>query len=904
MASFDFEEQETNPTDVPRYWYRAQATRGTEAAQRFPAWTEAKLTYTAEGGLAYEGLGSVELPTRGGNTALTLSPGVVPVFSDADYLVSCKVQTRRMRHAAAFIVARLLDQAGKVIEGAEFRSPPARSEGSWTRLSVGVPGSVARAAYLQVELLVLQPHEFAPSSLGQHQIWSEDFNASAFFDLVEVSQPPRVELSTHDGSNIILAGEAPEIVATVRDLTGESLTSKLRLLDIQGREVDATSMEVGAGLHGQSWKPRTTGYGWYRCVLDVFAGGVRVGGSFLDLAYVKEVPEGLPHLQDPDDAATRQFRADRDRLGIALLDGSADSLAMLPGIAARLDAKHLSLPVLTQALTPQTLAAHTKSLMRTIDLLLADGRQMTLCLGPVPSSIAESLHLSPRDAWAFAQADRTIWTPYVTTLMDRYGQRVNHWQIGRYEDAFGSEASPSLMTDAMKVQRELSTLVAGARVLIPVEAAASLLPGPAPATVGTTVATDPVSSPEQLAAYFKSIGTASVGSIPDSLVLRNLPIDDYGRVAAAAECVKRLVMFWQHGLSSESQSDGIRLDLAQPWTVDRMRTPRVSPSVEIPAWINAANRLCGRRIAGTFPAPNGVVCLILVPATEALASRGGALVLWNETARSQDSFLQSPLGQGDLRVVDLFGNSTPAPMTRSTLGGEEVRVQATRDPVFIEGIDVNLARFLAGLTLAPTLLESSNSRHDLELTIENPWPTGLSGTITILQPGGSDAATRDRGWRVSPRTFSVSVPAGEVARLPFTVSFSPAEEMGPKDFVMEVKLSADKPYKAFELTRQVQVGMADLSLDLTSISRGEDLIIEAAVSNKGSASRTLALTAYAPDQPRSKATINDLAGGTQTIRRFSYKGSRAQLAGKRIVVAVGDPVNDAQLTRSIEISEP
>jgi hypothetical protein len=224
--------------------------------------------------------------------------------------------------------------------------------------------------------------------------------------------------------------------------------------------------------------------------------------------------------------------------------------------------------------------------------------------------------------------------------------------------------------------------------------------------------------------------------------------------------------------------------------------------------------------------------------------------------------------------------------------------------VFIEGIDVNLARFLAGLTLAPTLLESSNARHDLELTIENPWPTGLSGTITILQPGGSDAATRDRGWRVSPRTFSVSVPAGEVARLPFTVSFSPAEEMGPKDFVMEVKISADKPYKAFEITRQLQVGMADLSLDLTCISRGDDLIVEAAVSNKGAASRTLALTAYAPDQPRSKATINDLAGGTQTIRRFSYKGSRAQLAGKRIVIAVGDPVNDAQLTRSIEISEP
>ncbi len=904
VASFGFEEQTTNPTDVPQYWYRPRTAHGNAVQDRFPAWNEAKLSYTTEGGQARTGEGSVILPTRGGNTAMSLSPGVIPVFADADYRVSCHIKTQRMRHAAAFLVARLLDQRGHLIDGAEFRSLPIRSDGTWVPVSVGVPGGIPAAAYLQIELLVLQPRDYAPAALGTHQIWGEDFDAAAYFDDIEVNQPPRVELSTRTASNILTSEQAPEILATVRDLTGEALTTTLRIVDEQGREIDRGSLAVGSGIDSESWRPKITRYGWYRCILDVFAGDHRVGGSYLDFAYVDNVPEGLPRMDDPDDPATQLFKADRDGFGIAVIDGTPESLGLLGSMAAHMDARHYSIPVMTSSLTTATLGQHTTSLMRSLDVLLADARRVTLCLGPVPDALAETLHLTSNDAWTLAQQDRAIWTPYITTLMDRYGQRINHWQVGRFTDAFGANASPSLMGEALKVQKELSSLVAGARVLIPVEAAASLLPGPTPATVGTTITADSLTTADQVTTYLRSLEGTSVGAMPDALVMPALPLEDYGRVAAASECVKRMIRFWESGRGSSFDSDQLRYDIEQPWTVDRLRIPRVSPSVEAPAWINTANRLAGRRIVGSFPAPDGVVCLILVPASEALASRGGALILWNESAVDADAVLQSPLGQGDIRVVDLYGNSTPAPHAKSSLGGEEVRVKAGRAPVFIEGIDVHLAKFLAGFKLSPTLLESNNSRHDLELVVENPWPSGISGTITILRPGGSDSATRDRGWRVSPRTFSIALGAGEATRIPFNVSFSPAEEMGPKQFVMEVKLSADKQYRPFEVTRQVNVGMADMSLDLSYIARGNDLIIEAAVSNRGTTNRTLAMTAYAPDQPRSKASISELAGGTQTIRRFSYKGALGQLSGKRIVITVGDPGNDAQLTRSIIISAP
>jgi hypothetical protein len=168
--------------------------------------------------------------------------------------------------------------------------------------------------------------------------------------------------------------------------------------------------------------------------------------------------------------------------------------------------------------------------MRSLDVLLADARRVTLCIGPVPDSLAETLHLASTDAWMLAQQDRAIWTPYVATLMDRYGQRINHWQVGRFTDAFGANASPALMGEALKVQKELSTLVAGARVLIPVETAASLLPGPAPATVGTTITSDSLTTADQVTTYLRSLEGMSVGSMPDALVMPSLPVDEYGRV--------------------------------------------------------------------------------------------------------------------------------------------------------------------------------------------------------------------------------------------------------------------------------------------------------------------------------------------------------------------------------------
>ncbi len=910
VANFTFEEQKTNPGDIPQNWYRGQDDPQGIRRDRFPYWNGAKLSYVSEGGEAFNSDGSVELPSRGGNTSLILEAGVIPVFADADYVVNVRVMTRHISSARAFIIARLLDARGKPLPIAEFRSDAIISEGTWKPITVGVPGGVAGSTFLQLELQVLQAKEFAENPMGNLQIWKEDLGGSAFFDDITVMQPPRVEIHTESPTNILKGDKPASLFVNVRDLTGEALNAHVELIDHTGKLLDSTNFRVDSGLINNEWKPKLAGFGWYRAKLDVLAGNRRVGGSYTDFVYIEPRTdlgdESSGALSQDSASSVAAIKEDRTAFGIVTGEVDTESLALLPEAASRLDARHFALPVLYPDLTPLTQPRHTAALIDALSLLLAEGHILQLCVGPVPTQLAPALHLSARDGWALGQANPAAWTPLIAPIMDRFGQRIDTWQFGRYFDTFGVDASPALVTEALKARKQLASLVSGARVIIPLDMSAHLLTGPLPANVATMALADPHLTRDQLGSFMRAATDAhDTIAPPDALVISRLPEEGFSRADAAAECAKRMVEYWRLSHSSDmSAIRDVRLDLEQPWHLEHFREPRLSPTVEVAAWTSTIERLAGRRITGTFPAAKGVVCMVLSPATDTAADRGGALVLWNESCLPALAVLQAPLGGSGIRVVDVFGNATPATFVRNELGEEEVRVTATSSPVFIEGIDINLARFIAGIKISPTLLECNNSRHELELTIENPWRTGITGTLTLLRPGGGDISSREKGWRVAPRSFNLSAAAGETLRIPFAVSFSPAEEMGPRDFVFTAKLAAEKAYKPVLITRQLEIGLSDLALELTSSvvgAKNNDLIIEATIANRGKLKRTLAITTYAPDMPRSKATISELAPGTQTQRRFSFAQSYELIRGKRVVVTVGDAGSEAQLTRSILI---
>lgn len=909
---FDFEEARTNPFPVPRFWRRAQGdAAGVTGAPRpgFPLWNQAALDYR----IAARGQGSLRLAVNGGSACLRLEPGVLPIFPSADYTVSAMIRTDGVEHSRARLVVRFLDNANRPIPGSEAAGDFVGRTDGWTPVTVQAPGDFEHAAYLQVDLELLQPARFREPTLGAHQVFPEDFAAAAWFDDVTVAQLPRITLSTQTPANVVVHPLEPELRLGVRDLAGESLRARTTVYDLDGRVVDADERAVGMGLAAWTWTPRVEALGWYRASLEVLSGPTRVGTASVDFVW-------LP----PEPRAGRALSADRARFGLVLERPPQGRQADTIALADRSGVGTLTLPVWHADLTARTAAAEVQHLLPLVEHAMRRGTRMGFTLSRVPSTLVAELHVAPDDPLAVFTHPESAWGPYLLAFLDKYGQSVQHWQIGLP----GGPATPRWSAVAVNLDRAekvLASLVPGPVVSVPwpaeaaIDRAALAAPG-APdaiaAAIGPWVPADSVGA--LTAAWHEPPSPADL-----RVVFGTLPIDQFSRRDAAIDLVRRTIEFWRYA-GAPAGRPMPELAIAQPWSWVGGPRGQAAPHSEYAAWRSLIDRLSGRRVVGDVPIAPGVRCVILAPTVigrEAPSggsavggASGGLLIAWREWADPEAAEIRSFLGDGTITAYDLFGNATviePATIPAPGGGpGTRSHVIPLGDaPVFIEGVDAALAHFTASLRLEPGFAASSAAEHEHEILLDNPWPEPISGRLRIVEPGGfSSGIERDRSWKISPRQIPFALAAGQTARLPIVMSFSPVEEAGPKPFIVDVDLDGRPEYGRIRLRSSFEVGLNALRVDLTyrftPTPAGPNVVVEAQVANNGNSPVTLELTAFAPPEagfPRARASVSDLAAGESIVRRFSFPNGAATLRGRSVLVAVQDTVSNARVNRSVLI---
>lgn len=890
---FDFEERDTNPGEVPRDWFRDQDDPQGVRRPGFPSWNQAHLSYTSEKGEAYAGVGSVYLPTRGGSTSLLLAPGAVPIFPSADYRVHAKVRTVDLDHARGELVARMLDKAGKLIPGSEVRSAPFTTGGDWGDASLEVVGSFDSAAWMQIELLLLQPSQLQAGHTDPSRVELEDYKGGVYFDDLSIEQLPRVEISTLSPANIVLSDEKPTLRMLVRDLAGEALTMEARVFDVNGREMDRMEHRVAGGSAAIQWSPKVSSLGWYRGVMNLSAGGRVVSGASVDFVWV----QGATTLAAPGGSAGRAGEdrgQDRGRFGLVVEHLPPGLLELINPIASRTGAGQISLPAWEDSLTQPAISQRAKALEPVLSGLNDNWTDVTLSLPGTPASLAAAAQVDIDDPWNALLSDPSLWTPYGTDLFDVLGQRIGRWRVGS-------------VGDSRIFWRLTSSSVASVRGSL-----AKLMPTPTLYVGGRLDQAWRASEGAKVQALAPSsmtpegVGLAVASWRGDHAPARDASLDvvfecadapRMGEAAGPGDLVKRAVYFWanagdrEHGLAP-----GLSMSLLDPWVWDASRRPQANPKPELAAWRALLERLGERRVVGQYPAGEGIVAFILAPLPGAPADRGGALAVWNES--SEDTSFRAYLGEGPLRVVDVFGNSKPLPQHVDDRRRPGADVPVGNDPVFIEGIDIDLVRCLASIMIDPPTLESGGDQQDLALVVNNPWPVTLSGRFAILEPGGFDTGHKDRSWRISPRGGSFTVQPGKTERIPVSVAFSASEEAGEKPFVLDMQLAAERTYASIEITRPVELGLKGLKVSVSAVQADAtgETHVDIRVANTGSETRSLDLTVFAPDLPRNKGVMPDLGPGRQTTKRFVFKS--ADLRGKRVLVSVEDPDASLRVTRS------
>ncbi|MHC4448110.1 MAG: hypothetical protein ACYSXF_10075, partial [Planctomycetota bacterium] len=750
LRDFDFEEAEAAPHEMPINFYRF-----IEPDDGFPPFGRMRLTDEA----AFGGNWSFGFELEGGSLSARVPTAVLPVLPMADYAVSVRVRTSGLTHARARLVAWFHDAEGRTILESKVYSRPIRTEGDWALVSVQVAGDFANATDLVIELQLVQPRQFASRDAAGGPL-VEDVTGAAWFDDVNVWHVPRLELRSGSAANVLHGAGEPQLEVLVRDLTNEDLVARLRILDLDGESVYDTTFPAPRSPDPTTVAVPLARHGWFRGVLEVRSNLEVVGRRQLDFVWLA--------------ASQRPHVPQRHPFGVVVTDVPAGSLDAVAEAIRYLDVGSAVIPVWQGAVTAGKAEAWQGPLRPLIEKLLDRGTDVTFALVGVPASLARDLGIARGELLDLFSQDPQRLRPYLGEMLMSFGLRARSWQIGATgsPDAVRRDDLAELVDAAT---RSLGDFVPDPTILIP--CTAEQLVDATEALPGYHIAVPYHVQPDALGSY---AAEWPVGRRELLVTFDLLPLDQYTPRQQLTDMALRVLHAWRAGLP--------RLAIKSPWSWHGERGSLL-PDPASAVWPHLAARLSGRRFGGELALADGVHCWIL----EGSAPDDAALVAWNAwMSPGEQPVIRARLAAGPIEVVDIFGNIT-------RVGAREGlhTVPLSEVPVFMEGVNVNLAKFRAGFVIDPDFVPSQSRSHDHEIVLSNPWDVLVSGTIRLVET--------DR-WRISPRVQSFVIRPDQEVRLPIDILFDGRPLAGRSHIVAEVDLVADRDYR-LRVQAELEVGL-------------------------------------------------------------------------------------------------
>jgi hypothetical protein len=916
--AFDFEEMYSNPLPVPRGWIRAQHDPDVPRDRPgFPIWNGAVLDYESP---AYSGQGSVFLPTKGGSTSLILRHGELTVFPNADYMISARVRTQGLLHARARMVATLIDRAGNDIVGSQVSTKLVRTRGEWDLINVFVEGTEPSAAFVRVELELLQPEQQPRLRKPKpFTVWEQDFEGGVWFDDVVVAQVPMIGLDTGAAGNVVSGDVPPVLNMSVRDLTGDDLRSYIRVFDSSGALVDQRGASGGAEKLGESWTPKLNGYGWYHAVFDVISGegesSALVGRG--ELAFVWQ-PEKTRGELVGGFGAKRMVPED-SLFVLRTTSMEPNLLRCLPDLADSIGVKRVEMRVWDGDTVVEDLRKGSV-LLSSIDRAIGMGMELSLSLSEVPWELADQAAIDQDAIFKLLLEHEPIAMPLLGPLMDRYGQQVSDWRLG---NGVNENDGERLVGEIDEIATLVDPYIPGAVLGVGWAMDRPFEPGVLGSSMRLMVEDDPSfpddAIPDMIEQWSQARGSdGGAGSSRLSVVHRAYEIEE-GRTgnesvwSRVGWLGRRAINSWWASKLMSPGNDEMEIVLSDPWIVEKGQRGRVMPGPELLVWRTLVDYLGGRSALEELSFEPGVRMLLCSGIGDDTGVSDGALVVWLDEPMLEETVVKLPMSRGAIDVVDLFGNVSTVGLEYETeLNLPVHRVKVTRTPQIITGVNTKMVQFLSSIRLSPDRFEATTGVHLHELVMKNPWPFSIRGRVYIVEPGGYSvpgSSNVDRSWEIKPRVVNFTITGGLEERVPLDVSYSSANLSGMKDLVFDVELAADEDYGLMRVEREIELGTDVIELDLRfqhvegesgsgsgAVRRRVEVV--AMVSNQTEDPMYADVVAIAPKNARQESSISSIEGMGSGERSFVFE---RLVSGDEVVIRVQIPGRNIQLNKAITL---
>lgn len=837
---FDFDERKLgNPEDLPMYWTKVQD----EKRPGLPHYVNGKL----DGEVGRSSPYSFRFDLNGGSLIYKFDPAVggkIPVKKNARYRIQGYVKTTALENAKARISGYFVDQDLNPIKGSVRHSAVYSGSGlskEWALLTVDLRCDNAKAAFLIIELGLLQPALYAPSSLGARTLFNQDVQGSAWFTDVAVSQVPEVALNTEVPGNIFPRGKPVRLWLKITDREASDLTMRLEVANGAGSlvhqrtgEMQLTTSESGLE-HSLMVEIPELPTGWYQARISLASKGRVVASETQN--FVQLADDGRLVSPDP-------------RFGAIATDLSPAQWSLLPTLLPQLGTGRVKVTVWSENVDIQK--TDNEAFDRLLERLQDGGIIPTACIVALPPEISEVA--GSTSVARLPRIDPKHWKPRLSYLIARHANHLDRWQLGLDgQDLFATDANYRAAYNT--VYKAFEGLVNTPDVAIPwpgtFEADRQL-----PSTVA--IALPATVLPDQVPLYVQD--TKDRGGQRLSLTL--LPLGPaYGRDANISDLAQRVITALTAGTE--------RLDIPLPFTPDGQ--PDESFLV-----LRTLNRtLSGALYKGKLRLAEHVEAYLFEQGGR------GIVVLWKKEGAAavgldptfDNSFVRINLG-GKPVLVDLFGNTStlyPAPAVPSSNpdgpepGSVRVELGDPRKgipsyPVIVDGIDPAMALFRVSVAFDNPLLESSFTPHSRKITFTNTFNDFISGVVRLEPP---------KGWSIVPNNFQFNLNPGETFTRDVSLEIPYNTLAGPKPVMVKFETANTKPSK-FSIPLEMRLGLNEVGMQTLALHEGNDIVVQLLITNYGQKKINYAAFALFPGQARQERLVADLGPGKSTLRRFRF----------------------------------
>ena len=825
FRTIDFEERELgNPEDLPMHWIKV-------AGEGLPHYVKGKLSNDR----ARSGSYSFRFDLNGGSVIYRYDPKLIPVQRGAAYRVQCYCRTTPMPYARAQLTAYFVDIDGNLLPKTIVRSTPytaASADDPWEKLGIDLSATNANAAFLVIELGLVQPSIYSPDNLGARSLYGQDIHGTAWFDDVTIAQVPHLVLQTPNAGNIFRAGERPQLLMSINDRYTGDLTMDLQLTSATGESVyqhsgdfDSTSSSHPSPSQSELvLQLPVLSPGWYQARVRVSSSDQEVG----------EETANIVQLADAGDPA----RADL-RFGFDAVDIPSAGWAQLPKVMSYLSAGRIKLAVWSHEQDVQT--QDPGAFDDLLEGLGPMGIVPTACLTGIPPAIARKIGSSDWDA--LLKADPAAWQPQLAYLISRHANHLDRWQIGAdSSDIF--VGNPKMRDVYSAMYGQFASLIESPDLAMPWPAWCEL-DKDLPATVALSI--PPEVLPSQMPLYMEQLtseATTRPTTRPHNLSLSLRLLDkSYGREARIRDVAQRMVYALVAGAT--------RIDLPLPFELQRQNGVSLSQPEElfIIERTLMAN-LSGAAYRGKTPIAEGVDAYLFDQ------NGRGILAVWSPAVSASPRRLALNLGKNAMKI-DLWGNATPLIVES---GDAPVELDVGPMPFFIAGIDETSALMRASVGFDRTLVESSFQTHSRHIHFTNPSKNVLSGDLHLSAP---------KGWTIFPVSFQFNVNPGETFDREVSVDFPYNSFAGARTVNAGFFIDGNAN-ENFTVPLTLILGLSDVGLQSLAIRDGNDLLVQQMITNYGDKSIDYGMFAMCPGKSRQEREITGLQPGKTAIKLYRF----------------------------------